>query len=62
MLEKYSLPVSVSVSAEALLEALRHDKKADSSGVNTVFVNEIGSFDFKYLDYHELDELVREAF
>ncbi len=62
VLEKYSLPVTVDVSAEELLKSLRHDKKADSKGVNTVFVNEIGKFEFKYLSYPELENLVKEAF
>lgn len=62
VLQKYSLPVTVSVSAEELLKALRHDKKADSKGVNTIFVNEIGCFEFKYLNYQELDEIVKGAF
>ena len=60
--EKYSLPVTVNISAEELLKALRHDKKADSKGVNIIFVNEIGSFEFKYLNYQELDEIVKGAF
>ena len=60
--EKYSLPVTVNISAEELLKALRHDKKADSKGVNTIFVNEIGSFEFKYLNYQDLDEIVKGAF
>lgn len=62
VLRKYSLPVTASVSADELIKSLRHDKKADSNGVNTVFVNEIGEFDFKYLSYSELEKLVKEAF
>ena len=62
VLRKYSLPVTASVSADELIKSLRHDKKADSNGVNTVFVNEIGKFDFKYLSYSELENLVKEAF
>ena len=62
VLRKYSLPVTASVSADELIKSLRHDKKADSNGVNTVFVNEIGKFDFKYLSYSELEKLVKEAF
>ena len=62
VLRKYSLPVKASVSADELIKSLRHDKKADSNGVNTVFVNEIGKFDFKYLSYSELEKLVKEAF
>lgn len=62
VLQKYSLPVTVNLSEEELLKALRHDKKADSKGVNTIFVNEIGSFEFKYLSYQELDEKIKGAF
>lgn len=62
VLRKYSLPVTASVSADELIKSLRHDKKADSNGVNTVFVNEIGKFDFKYLSFSELEKLVKEAF
>lgn len=62
VLKKHSLPIDITISPDNLLESLRHDKKADSKGVNTVFVNEIGSFDFKYLNYSELEKIVRGAF
>ncbi len=62
VLVKYDLPVTVGVSADELLTSLRHDKKANSDGVNIVFVEEIGSFQFKFLNYGELDSIVKEAF
>ena len=62
VLKKHSLPIDITISPDNLLESLRHDKKADSKGVNTVIVNEIGSFDFKYLNYSELEKIVRGAF
>ncbi len=62
VLQKYELPVELSFSSDALLSALRHDKKADKNGVNTVYVNEIGSFEFKFLEFNELDEIVKEAY
>ncbi|MBO5066548.1 MAG: 3-dehydroquinate synthase [Clostridia bacterium] len=62
VLKKYSLPITADVAAEELLKSLRHDKKADSNGVNTVFVNQTGSFEFKYLSYTELEKIVKEAF
>ncbi len=62
VLEKYSLPTEIHFSSNELLEALRHDKKANSDGVNVVFVNEIGSFEFKFLDFLQLDALIKEAY
>ncbi len=62
VLEKYSLPVTVNVTPEELLTSLRHDKKANSDGVNVIFVNEIGSFEFKLLTYNLLDSLIKGAF
>lgn len=62
VLKKYFLPDGITISANDLLESLRHDKKADSKGVNTVFVNEVGSFEFKHLSYTELEKIVKEAF
>ena len=62
VLKKYNLPFELSFSSDELLSALRHDKKATSKGVNTVFVNEIGSFEFRFSDYAELDRIIKEAF
>lgn len=62
VLKKYDLPVKFDFSADEILFALRHDKKAKADGVNVVFVNEIGSFEFKFLTFEELDVLVREAY
>lgn len=62
VLKKYDLPVKLDFSADKILSALRHDKKAKADGVNVVFVNEIGSFEFKFLTFEELDVLVREAY
>ncbi len=59
---KYNLPISADVSSNELLSSLRHDKKANSDGVNVVFVNEIGKFEFKFLNYAQLDLLIKEAF
>ncbi|MGN1315582.1 MAG: 3-dehydroquinate synthase [Acutalibacteraceae bacterium] len=62
VLTKYDLPVKFDFSADEILSALRHDKKAKADGVNVVFVNEIGSFEFRFLTFEELDVLVREAY
>lgn len=62
VLKKYDLPVKFDFSPDEILSALRHDKKAKANGVNVVFVNEIGSFEFKFLTFDELDKLVKEAY
>lgn len=62
VLKKYNLPTEISFSSSDLLEALRHDKKANSKGVNVVTVSEIGSFEFKYIEFNELDKIVKGAY
>lgn len=62
VLTKYNLPIKFDFSTDEILSALRHDKKAKGDGVNVVFVNEIGSFEFKYLTFNDLEILVKEAY
>ncbi len=62
VLSKYDLPTDFSFGSDELLSALRHDKKADSKGVNIVYVKEIGSFEFKHLNFEELDQVIKEAY
>ncbi len=62
ILKKYGLPTAIDFSDDAILEALRHDKKSAGNGVNVVYVNEIGSFQFKFLEYNQLDEVVKGAY
>jgi 3-dehydroquinate synthase len=62
VLQKYSLPTEIVFSSDDLLSALRHDKKANAKGVNAVVVNEIGRFEFKFVDFAELDKIIKEAY
>lgn len=62
VLTKYNLPTEFNFSTNEILSALRHDKKAKGNGVNVVFVWEIGSFEFKFLTFPELDKAVKEAY
>ncbi len=62
VLNKYQLPTDIEFSSDELLSALRHDKKANATGVNAVFVNEIGSFEFKFVEFSQLDEIIKEAY
>ncbi len=60
--KKYSLPYSINIIPEQLTEALRHDKKADISGVNAVYVNDLGSFEFSFVEFSELTKIIKEAY
>lgn len=62
VLTKYNLPIKFDFPVDEILSAFRHDKKAKGDGVNVVFVNEIGSFEFKYLTFNELEKTVKEAY
>ncbi|MGN0526681.1 MAG: 3-dehydroquinate synthase [Acutalibacteraceae bacterium] len=62
VLKKYNLKTTVDFSADMLLSALRHDKKANAAGVNAVLVDEIGTFRFKFIEFSELDKIIKEAF
>lgn len=62
VLKKYGLPTELDFVGDTVLEALRHDKKSAGNGVNVVYVNEIGSFEFRFLDYNQLDDVVKGAY
>lgn len=46
VLKKYGLPVSTDKTNAELLPFIAHDKKADGKEISTVFVPEIGKFEF----------------
>ncbi len=62
VLEKHNLPTETDISLKEISDAFRHDKKGTSSGVNAVFVDEIGSFRFQFTEYEKLDEIIKEAY
>ena len=62
VLSKYQLPTELKINNLDLLPAIFHDKKADSSGINAVFVEKIGSFEFRYLSFSQMDEIIKEAY
>lgn len=46
VLVKYDLPTVINEDTRTLAEIFKHDKKAEADGINTVVVNELGSFEF----------------
>lgn len=57
ILEKFGLPTEATYDKEAVTELLKHDKKADATGINTVFCDSIGHYVFKKMTWDELRSL-----
>ena len=62
VLEKLSLPVKTeNMDSEVLVKASAHDKKRSGSDITVVFVNEIGRFEFKTMNFSEYEEIIRQV-
>ena len=59
LLVKNNLPTDASFSIEKVFEAVSHDKKSAGSGVNAVFVDEIGEFEFKFIEQTEIYNILK---
>ncbi len=60
VLTKYHLPTTCHLSPADLLPAIRHDKKAEATGIKAVEVPEIGQFRFVTLTAEELAKRMEE--
>lgn len=61
LLEKLGLPTVYHGDMNGLIEACRHDKKADGSAITVVYVPQIGTFEFKTLPFTEYEKMIREV-
>lgn len=61
ILEAYGLPTGVACDKKALSDFVRHDKKASGEGVSVVYVEKIGSFEFRTLSIEEIETYVEEG-
>ena len=59
LLIKNNLPTKIEAAPEEVEKYFKLDKKAENSGVNAVIVKEIGSFEFKFLTFKELADILR---
>lgn len=59
LLIKNKLPVKIEATPEEVESYFKLDKKAESSGVNVVTVKKIGSFEFEFLTFKELSDMLR---
>ena len=62
VLERYSLPTSISADPAALAGFLARDKKATGDEIFAVFCHEIGSFEMKKIKIAELEKYITEVF
>ncbi len=61
LLKKANLPVSFDIDIKRVCDAIKHDKKADGKKISVVYVSDIGTFEFKKLNYDELCEIVKNT-
>ena len=59
LLVKNDLPTETNFEVEAVYEALHHDKKSAGTGVNVVTVKNIGEFEFEFLEYNEIYNVLK---
>ncbi len=61
VLKKLDLPTTLQESADGLIDACKHDKKAFGDNITIVTVKEIGSFNFENISFIELEKLIRSV-
>lgn len=61
VLKKLGLPTEWKADASVLTEACRHDKKASGNMLTIVYVENIGSFEFRTIPFSKLEEMIKGA-
>jgi len=54
VMKSLNMPVYTEVDVEAAVEAISHDKKSNGDTISTVYVSNVGSFEFKNMTLDEL--------
>ncbi len=62
VLERLGLPTAASFSGEALVEALRHDKKISGKDITLILVDKIGEYRMEKMPFSAFAEKVKEDF
>ncbi len=55
--EKFSLPTKTVYTSDEILPLVSHDKKKSGKGITSVWVDKIGSFEFKELDLSDIADM-----
>ena len=58
VLQSFELPVKTSVAKDALLSAIRKDKKKQGDSISFILMNGIGNCEVRKLSFEELDKLL----
>ena len=61
VLEKLGLPTAVEGNEDALISACKHDKKLSGAEITIVYVERVGSFEFKKMSISELEAMIRQV-
>ena len=61
VLQKLNLPTKFSADAEEVLSFCRHDKKMSGNSITVVFVDAVGKYELKKLDFQEFEKIVCEV-
>ena len=61
VLEKLGLPTAVEGNEDALISACKHDKKLSGDEITIIYVERIGSFEFKKMSISELEAMIRQV-
>lgn len=62
VLESLNLPVSTDIDAQAVIDAVRHDKKMSGDEITVIYVPEIGSYEMKKMPFGEFADGLKETF
>ena len=62
VLESLNLPVSTDIDAQAVIDAVRHDKKMSGDEITVIYVPETGSYEMKKMPFGEFADGLKETF
>lgn len=61
VLEKLNLPTKTETDAEAIISAMKHDKKMSGDKITVIFVPEIGQYEMREMPFSDFEEQIRSA-
>ncbi len=61
VLEKLNLPTKVDFDIEKIIEAMKHDKKMSGNNITVVYVEEVGSFKMRTVEFSILEKELKEV-
>ena len=61
VLEKLNLPNKVDFDIEKIIEAMKHDKKMSGNNITVVYVEEVGSFKMRTVEFSILEKELKEV-